>query len=99
MSSDVELILLCILCALSSICGFVAKKKGYSFWHWFFAALLTYECFFLSMFIISFLPKLNTFDEESQNKVFEANKKYAWGIILGHIVFKVFEISINKLFF
>ena len=99
MSGNLEYILLGIICVLATICAFVAKKKGYSFWHWFFAAILTYECFFLSMFIMSFLPKLNTFDEESQDKVFEANKKYAWGIILGHIVFKVFEISINKLFF
>ena len=47
--------------------------------------------------LIKEVAKLNSFNEESQSKVFEANKKYAWGIILGHIVFKVFEISIAKI--
>jgi len=97
MSSNLEFIFLGILCVLGAICGFIAKKKGYSFWHWFFAGLLTYDLFFVSMFIISFLPNVMSFDEEAQSKIYDTNKKYAWGIILGHISFKIFEISLAKI--
>jgi hypothetical protein len=35
MSGNLEYILLGVICVLATICAFVAKKKGYSFWHWF----------------------------------------------------------------
>jgi len=50
-----------------------------------------------AMFIISFLPDVKSFDEEVQSKIYDTNKKYAWGIILGHISFKIFEISLAKI--